>query len=287
MSGRAVIAGLRCRPLTLTWRTGARSAVRRIGRPATVIIRCGWSPRFHLHINLAFAARWSKRTNVSPVYAPPAWRRHVFAHLPSIGANVRSFLSRETRRLVRRTLHGTAVHERSVRRSTYVAVQQIFRVREAPSRKILSGGLLRAPALEKRRAGANPIRHTTFRIQHSLAELQTRHRLMRFISDSQVDRVFARGRAQSTQALFRPPELVWRTEAQPLSLDLIERGISAATSPDAPFGAGAHSNFEQWPAPVGSPSARLLDRALIDRVADDVIGRVERRIRIERERRGA
>jgi hypothetical protein len=30
-----------------------------------------------------------------------------------------------------------------------------------------------------------------------------------------------------------------------------------------------------------------LDKAMVDRIAEDVIGRVERRIRIERERRGA
>jgi hypothetical protein len=41
------------------------------------------------------------------------------------------------------------------------------------------------------------------------------------------------------------------------------------------------------PSSLGSPVAGMLDSALIERVADNVIGRVERRIRIERERRGA
>jgi hypothetical protein len=44
--------------------------------------------------------------------------------------------------------------------------------------------------------------------------------------------------------------------------------------------------FEHFSEPAERTSRQMLDPALIDRVAEDVIGRVERRMRIERERRG-
>jgi len=41
-------------------------------------------------------------------------------------------------------------------------------------------------------------------------------------------------------------------------------------------------------APAGAPSAPLkLDSGALDRLADDVMYRIERRVRIERERRGS
>jgi hypothetical protein len=54
------------------------------------------------------------------------------------------------------------------------------------------------------------------------------------------------------------------------------------------FAAGAEPAAAVVPAAVArvAPPPPALDRAAIDRLADDVMQRIERRIRIERERRG-
>jgi hypothetical protein len=88
----------------------------------------------------------------------------------------------------------------------------------------------------------------------------------------------------------RPAELVWAAAA------------GAANAPASPFTTRGASHAVATPAPATPASVRaetavtsraqqpsrttVLDPALVDRLADDVIKRVERRIRIERERRG-
>jgi hypothetical protein len=80
--------------------------------------------------------------------------------------------------------------------------------------------------------------------------------------------------------------LVWRTESSTFAADAVERSISAATSPVATFVTPATAHFERSSATAETAPSRVLDPALMDRLAEDVMGRVERRIRIERERRG-
>lgn len=84
----------------------------------------------------------------------------------------------------------------------------------------------------------------------------------------------------------RAPDMVWRKETEEQSAGTPEQwaravaaSVPATSAPAAPI---------SWPAPeaVEALRPRLLDSALIDRVAENVIGRVEKRIRIERERRG-
>jgi hypothetical protein len=51
-------------------------------------------------------------------------------------------------------------------------------------------------------------------------------------------------------------------------------------------GAAAAPRADAPPADRRAPAVTSLDPVLVDRLTDDVIRRVERRIRIERERRG-
>jgi hypothetical protein len=115
----------------------------------------------------------------------------------------------------------------------------------------------------------------------------TRYRVNRDRHADQSDMVFARSELQSRRESIRTPELVWRSEAQGQKFESLERNSSVAISPVPPLGAAASAPLELLPSSLGSPVAGMLDSALIERVADNVIGRVERRIRIERERRGA
>jgi hypothetical protein len=76
----------------------------------------------------------------------------------------------------------------------------------------------------------------------------------------------------------RPPELVWRSAPRPASDAAIE-----TRPPDARSAA-----LRDELAHSSRPALQMkdLDGTLLDRLTDDVIRRVERRARIERERRG-
>jgi hypothetical protein len=84
-------------------------------------------------------------------------------------------------------------------------------------------------------------------------------------------------------ALAPPPELVWRSAPRP----------AGDVAGETPRGASSRPVKTQEAAPETPPRAARaalrindLDPALLDRLTDDVIRRVERRVRIERERRG-
>lgn len=83
----------------------------------------------------------------------------------------------------------------------------------------------------------------------------------------------------------RSADLVWRVRSEERAPAIIESPVrefamaGAFTSPAAaPPGWQGQSASTTRPAPI--------DAATVDKIAEDVIGRVERRIRIERERRG-
>ncbi|MGZ5442157.1 MAG: hypothetical protein ACXW5U_10575 [Thermoanaerobaculia bacterium] len=80
----------------------------------------------------------------------------------------------------------------------------------------------------------------------------------------------------------RPPELVWRSATRPAVEIAAETGHADSRS------MAAHPMAPEGPARSGPAALQMrdLDPALLDRWTDDVIRRVERRARIERERRG-
>jgi hypothetical protein len=87
------------------------------------------------------------------------------------------------------------------------------------------------------------------------------------------------------QRARRAAEIVWRTQTSSSSdghVDLTVPARALARADTESTGTVVAQAFATPPA----NSAAAFDSALIDRVAEDVIGRVERRIRIERERRG-
>jgi hypothetical protein len=103
-------------------------------------------------------------------------------------------------------------------------------------------------------------------------------------------------RARSTARALEPEaaRLVWRRasaqrEADSLSRaaatrareEGVERGSNPATRP-------AHERPAMEPAPATPqpPQSVVLSGAVVDRLAEDVISRIERRMRIDRERRG-
>jgi hypothetical protein len=88
--------------------------------------------------------------------------------------------------------------------------------------------------------------------------------------------------------LRRSPELVWRSSAAGPG-PATEPGSAHATSLQSRAQAPQHSQPLIAQGRGSDPSvirATMLDPAVADRFADDVIRRMERRVRIERERRG-
>jgi hypothetical protein len=86
---------------------------------------------------------------------------------------------------------------------------------------------------------------------------------------------------------LRAPDLIWRKEAgeppavaaEPLA-QVFAPSAGGLAAPAAPLPVAS-------PEGIAGQRQRMLDAALMDRLAEDVIGRVEKRIRIERERRGS
>jgi hypothetical protein len=92
---------------------------------------------------------------------------------------------------------------------------------------------------------------------------------------------------------LRPELLVWRTPAMP-EAESRSKGVRSATpcmdvaAPEPPVSRSQnHTSTHATAAQLADASRRLVvDAALADRLAEDVLRRVEKRVRIERERRG-
>lgn len=89
------------------------------------------------------------------------------------------------------------------------------------------------------------------------------------------------------------PELVWRKATPPEPEEAVHPAVAAQglTREAAVAATASQTRPPALPAPEALPLRRPtmlsdLDPNLVDRLADDVIRRVERRARIERERRG-
>lgn len=111
---------------------------------------------------------------------------------------------------------------------------------------------------------------------------------------ARIERLF-HARFVSAPPAARPPELVWRRGLR-APMDSSDEGLRA-DSPESPESPGrAAARLIPRPEPAPEPPSRgaqatvlqqaKLDPGLLDRLTDDVIRRVERRNRIERERRG-
>jgi hypothetical protein len=129
-------------------------------------------------------------------------------------------------------------------------------------------------------------RVNTTRHHHNLRDLQFRTVFTKEIPGVRSDRAEVPQRKRA-----HLPELVWR---RPLTRpdDIRESRHENQAAPVTPNAVHSHRapdvTVDTQPA-ITAPlttHAATLDPAFMDRLADDVISRVERRIRIERERRG-
>lgn len=273
------------RPVSLIWRKRSRSAPRIfVGRGLT-IARSVFSPRislqFNCNIRLRQPAAGGRRTTAVTIFQ----RRHSDDRRTSLITHLRSRELVERRRSTLRTVQAEVVQWRTTRTISFSQL-----VRALRSNSVRWSVRQAAPQLAFRSAGRldseKPVQHG------AVSELRAPKRF--------AWRIGPRGSARTPVAEthgpknpaaplakpFSAPELVWRSEDPSQALHEIERGIVSAVPLQMPVASSRTMPFEQLSETVERSARQALDPALLDRVAEDVIGRVERRIRIERERRG-
>jgi hypothetical protein len=273
-------------PPTMTWR---RTSIATAGRAVLMrhmIIRHQWSPRFNLRIEFkSYAPRLPRLLALPPLRAPAILWRHSPGRQSSIRTTRRALCLDRSWHLENRTIHDVAAYRRTISATFHQTTTAIRRHRSMPSPALHHAVWLAEPArppIHLRR----PL-DAVIPARRSPLASSTRYRVNGHKPADQSDMVFARSELQLRRESIRTPELVWRSEAQGQRFESLERSSSVAISPVPSLGAAASAPLELLPSSLGSPVAGMLDSALIERVADNVIGRVERRIRIERERRGA
>jgi hypothetical protein len=273
--------------IALGWRKTARAHRRGVpARPGRLTARQYWSPHFHLHFDIRSASvRYTApgRAARDKPATTILWRRienRLAALLPVLRTTStrdwRSIAHRVERSLLTRRHHHLETHRSEVVR--------LLRTAAMPP------GSIRRPAPPE---SAAPILH-----RHLLAVAAPARRAAPLTLETRLPGRARRGAASplgETErrpavpgAPLRPPLLVWRSEAGERPAEVAERVAWAAAASVSPLPAGAAATQPSWP-PAEALEAlrpRLIDGALIDRVAEDVIGRVEKKIRIERERRG-
>ena len=281
---RPTVAAARWRPLTLAWRKLSRS-VTRPTHAHRAMVRNRWSPHFSLHLKLAFIAPGqARRPSILTSFASAILRRHWLTHQTALRQVLQ--WSRGIDRLqLDRIVRDVAAREHLLRSSTQTEIRKLFKTRMLPLRVGRAAG--RSPQSVSDAPRARSFRFVELiSVRRSHDMFRTRRHVVHVTAANRAGLVLAPRRVRPVEAASRPPDLVWRTESQPFTFDAIERSISAATSPAAPFSGSGAPAVERMASAHTLPAAGKIDPALLDRVAEDVIGRVERRIRIERERRG-
>jgi len=285
------------RPIVLRWR-------RRFERPAPAPVgrvapspNFQWFPQFHFH----FAAYLSNRTRNDrlagslPVAGMRQERVLQYHNWASVRGATPPLRQRQTYRPIRgfyaRNHSWSQVHawsQASPRASWPQTAQPIATWEARRPRPLVIGRILegvRASAQKEELTRPFPSRP---RIQQRWLQMFSLR------APAPVDYVQRRSHeSKRLQSQFdRPEEFVWRRGQSPSTV-MAENGVRQERS-ETFLGPPARSIPSRDAAPVAPPTieraapAQLtkLDPGLLDRLTNDVIRRVEQRIRIERERRG-
>lgn len=283
------IAQTRWVPVALAWGKPRRALpALRLAR-AQVASFHKWAPQLHLHLAVpAITSRPRLPGTMHPGKTSSiVWRKfdtRVFRRLP---------VERDVELL---TQHGPA--ERSadraltrfnrLRETEWHRFERIFRKGALPSRPAADRHTAKPMRLnEPRQRLARAIDFTWLpRLRRSVAAVRTEIRSPQLVLHSARTIAPLSSNDRGSERPLRTPDMVWRRQAEGApggAMELSASGpgpFATATSfPSAP---------KSWQSSETADAVRpqLLDSALMDRVAEDVMGRVEKRIRIERERRG-
>jgi hypothetical protein len=131
---------------------------------------------------------------------------------------------------------------------------------------------------------------STLRLESNAKSFLREFQIMRFRNLGLQDAVRRRKNGEpALSGLGVKPELVWRT-AQAVQNGGIKQHGGSSTSGEQRGGSLTEQAVQLQTAPPSRPATEIqlakIDSRVLDRLTDDVITRMERRIRIERERRG-
>ena len=270
----------------LGWRKATRSLP---GVPARaqgrLTVRQSWSPRLHFHFDIRSIGAPRAAPNRGAPGKPAAtilWRR-IDARLTALLPVLRTTATRDWRSIAHRVERALLTRWRGRRGTSWSEVVRMSRTTVRPPGPIgrPAPGASAATIFRRGRVVAAPP-------PRRAAPLRLEPRLLRPARRGAASPAGEGALpAAATDAPVRPPELVWRSEAGERPAEVAERVVRAAAASMSPLPAAAAA-ASSWPPPeaVEALRPRLIDGALIDRLAENVIGRVEKKIRIERERRG-
>ena len=278
------------RPIALCWR------LRRHRRPAPAMTSAtflrppgpsSWSAQVHLNFSLADRHRPVPPRLIDA--AVPAGPTRLFRNERFVTHLTRTVIEmRRERRIPRRPEREVRVHEQATRELLLLTlappVKRVSPAGSRPRSHTVATGSIFSPW--PRRAAKPSL--TDRAVPH-------RPRQVRPIAlDFRAGRPSAVFTPRPTAAIrsasvtvrsVRPADLVWRAQAEGQS---VEPGrsftIGSAAAPPSAVAVAVGPGRTTPLAAMGRPPPP--DSTWVDRLAEDVIGRVERRIRIERERRG-
>ena len=283
-------------PVKLRWKRPGRVIAPCLARAQLPVVRNAWYPHFHLHFNLIGKADDQRQ------------------HFQMKSLRATSIVGRQDRELlvIRPVRHVTSLwhqllhtykthfqlycHSREMREVTSViGVKTAARRTERRLPPIMDVSTPRIDGLASVGGYGATKAIISMRRSSVLPILQWRVADHRIQQERQIDPFDAAG----SRASGRPSapikhqrlELVWPTRAKINSVTGTEKVgaraphsqmATARLDPVSPINSAGVAQFRE--VPVSPPM--ILDPALVDRLAEDVIRRVEKHIRIERERRG-
>jgi len=279
--------------VVLRWRQQRkRSEIWRVQPAVEKVTRC--FPQFHLHFSTPQIERKQRQTVVH------------FRPTDFTSRTATLSLSRETR--THAITFWSPMRSQSFERripAHDASVQRMHRGATPEAKRSRIPMLVQSP-FSFLRSGRSPMAEA-FALSHSTREtsIETRHLRTQALYWLAPPRGAARSErrpASSASSLSRvnrtaplrlesAEELVWRRDTRPSSPE--QHGASSSfpetSSRTGPRSFSGQRSSPESVAAVPQPNAQQitkLDPALVDRLTDDVIRRVERRVRIERERRG-
>jgi hypothetical protein len=274
--------------LALFWRRKAKRQQRYRTSKTTLLHTIG-APQLHLHfseqaLTQAYQNLFGKRAELG---ATPSVHRHLI--LNRYQANVHATADTPLGR-VNRSLQVLFKKGRNAAMTAVAGAPQLPRAATVlPG--LSAGGSHSAEGVRRERLVSRTERRFTTRTSAVRSTAHLHHRqehLHRTVTVSTALTPQSSRTERKDPRAPRPPDFVWRRApliAEPMSEN--RRDLEDLDStPETRSQSGAPQvNEQSVPAPVKLQAADL-DPGFVDRLTDDVIRRVERRVRIERERRG-
>jgi len=273
------------KPVRLVWWKAGKAVSSPAVRPRSEVVRSIWASHCTLHFNLAtsFASRL-RIAAPAPVQRAVLWSSS-HAQLTLVRQLLHSFSELASRTVLERQLREAVSRSRIIRETSATELRRTLKWSELRWERNSATGGPRLIRTLRQTHSARPSPTPAAGLQ-SIGQVWRRPRRRSAELSFHGAAVSLKLASDPLQPPLRPPELVWRTVTETSDPERMERIAAALGSPAASGASSIAGHAEQSPAAAVVAQARMFDAALIDRVAEDVIGRVERRMRIERERRG-